>query len=130
MKPTDDYLDLSRRERQIMEILFRRGEATVSEIRADLPSPPTAPAIRTMLARLEGKGYLTHTQKGPRNVYAPAVSLQRARQSAVQRVMQTFFDGSPVKTVATILDESDARLSDDELGELTRLIERARRKGR
>lgn len=130
MKPTDDYLDLSSRERQIMEILFRRGEATVSEIRDDLPSAPTPPAIRTMLARLEDKGYLTHTQSGPRNVYAPTVSRQHARQSAVQRVMRTFFDGSPVKTVATILDESDARLSDDELSELTRLIERARRKGR
>ena len=128
MKPADDYLDLSSRERQIMEILFRRGEATVSEIRDDLPAAPTPPAIRTMLARLEGKGYLTHTQTGPRNVYAPAVSLRHARQSAVQRVMQTFFDGSPVKTVATILDESDAPLSDDELSELTRLIERARRK--
>lgn len=128
--PTDDYLDLSSRERQIMEILFRRSEATVSEIRTDLPAAPTPPAIRTMLARLEDKGYLTHTQNGPRNVYAPAVSLQRARQTAVRRVMQTFFDGSPAKTVATILDESDAPLSDDELSELAGLIERARRKGR
>lgn len=131
MKHDDsDYLDLSSRERQIMEILFRRGRATVSEIRDDLPDPPTAPAVRTMLSRLEQKGYLTHEQDGPRNVYAATVSLQRARQSAVQRMMQTFFDGSPVKTVATILDETDVRLSDEELAELTRSIERARRRGR
>lgn len=130
MATDDDYLDLSSRERQIMEILFRRGRATVSEIRADLPDAPTSPAVRTMLARLEGKGYLQHTQDGPRNVYAATVSLRRARQSAVQRMMQTFFGGSPVKTVATILDEADAELSAEELAELARLIERARRKGR
>jgi predicted transcriptional regulator len=130
MKQEDDYLDLSSRERQIMEILFRRRRATVSMIRAELPDPPTAPAVRTMLSRLEEKGYLAHTQDGPRNVYAATVSLQRARQSAVQRMMKTFFEGSPVKTVATILDETDARLSDEELAELTRLIERARRRDR
>lgn len=130
MAANDDYLDLSSRERQIMEILFRRGRATVSDIRADLPDAPTPPAVRTMLARLEDKGYLEHSQDGPRNVYCATVSLQRARQSAVQRMMQTFFDGSPVKTVATILDETDARLSAEELVELTRLIERARRRGR
>lgn len=130
MTQDNDYLDLSSRERQIMEILFRRGSATVSQIRADLPDAPTPPAVRTMLARLEEKGYLTHTQDGPRNVYAAAVSLRRARSSAVQRMMQTFFDGSPVKTVATILDEAEVQLSDAELSELTRLIDRARRKGR
>lgn len=129
MKQADAYLDLSSRERQIMEILFRRGHATVTEIRNDLPDPPTAPAVRTMLARLEEKGYLKHTQEGPRNVYAAAVSRHGARRSAVRRMMETFFDGSPVKTVATILDEADARLSEDELVELTRLIDRARARG-
>jgi predicted transcriptional regulator len=130
MKREDRYLDLSSRERQIMEIVFRRGSVTVSEIRADLPDAPTAPAVRTMLARLEEKGYLKHTQDGPRNVYAAAVSRQGARRSAVRRMMQTFFDGSPVKTVATILDETDAQLGEEELAELTRLIERARRRGK
>lgn len=130
MAETSDYLNLSSRERQIMEILFRRSRATVAEIRRDMPDPPTPPAIRTMLARLESKGYLRHTQDGPHNVYAAAVPLDRARQTAVRRMMQTFFDGSPVKTVASILDESAGALSADELSDLAQLIERARKKGR
>ena len=130
MPANTDYLDLSSRERQIMEILFRRGKATVSEIRDDLPDAPTASAIRTMLLRLEEKGYLTHNQDGPRNVYSATVPLELARQSAVRRMMQTFFEGSPVKTVATILDEADAELTHDELAELGELIERARKRGR
>jgi len=130
MPKQSDYLDLSTRERQIMEILFRRGKATVAEIRGDLPDAPTGPAIRTMLARLEDKGYLRHAQDGPRNVYAATVPLSRARQSAVRRMMQTFFEDSPVKTVATILDEAAGDLSPDELAELAALIERAQKRGR
>ena len=82
-----------------------------------------------MLARLEEKGYLEHNQDGPRNVYSAMVPLERARQTAMQRMMQTFFDGSPVKTVANILDEADAELTDDDLVELAALIERARKRG-
>lgn len=125
-----DYLHLSSRERQIMEILFRRGSATVTEIGQQLPDPPTAPAIRTMLARLEDKGYLAHTQNGAQNVYTTTVPFDRARTSAVHRMMETFFEGSPVKTVASILDDAAGALSRDELADLARLIERARRKGR
>lgn len=127
---TPHYLDLSSRERQIMEILFRVGKATVAGIRAELPDPPTPPAIRTMLARLEEKGYLKHTQQGPLNVYSAVVPLARARRTAVKRMMQTFFDGSPAKTVAAILDEAAGNLSDEDLQDLARRVERARRSGR
>lgn len=125
-----DYLDLSSRERQIMEAVFRLKRATVSEIRAALPDPPTPPAVRTMLARLEDKGCLRHTQEHGTNVYMARAPLARARRSAIHRMMQTFFEGSPVKTVASILDESAGRLSADELEELARHVERARKGGR
>ena len=129
MHTATDYLDLSSRERQIMEILFRRGQATVSDIREDLPGAPTPPAIRTMLARLEEKGYMEHNQDGPRNVYSATVPVERARQTAMQRMMQTFFDGSPVKTVASFLDESGTEISHDELVQLAALIEQAKKRG-
>ncbi len=129
MRKDVDYLDLSSRERQIMETLFRRGQATVAQIRDGLPDAPTDPAIRTMLARLEEKGYLTHTQDGPRNVYSATVPLADARQGAVRRIMQTFFDDSPVKTVATILDDAAGELSEEELADLAALIERAQERG-
>jgi BlaI family penicillinase repressor len=129
MASQSEYLDLSSRERQIMETLFRRGQATVSEIRVDMPEAPTSSAIRTMLLRLEEKGYLSRSQDGPRNVYSAAIPLEHARKSAVNRMMQTFFDGSPVKTVASFLDESDAEITHDELVELAALIEQAKKRG-
>ena len=101
-----------------------------NSFRAQLPDAPTPPAIRTMLARLEDKGYLAHTQNGPVNVYSAVVPLARARRTAVKRVMQTFFEGSPAKTVASILDEAAGQLSDEELQELARRVERARKSGR
>jgi predicted transcriptional regulator len=120
------YPTLSRRERQIMDILFRLGTATASDVRRELPDAPGYSAVRTMLARLEEKGHVEHRQTGPRYVYRPTVGVATARASALERMVRTFFDGSAGKTVAAILDRSSTELSDEELEELARMIEAAR----
>ncbi|MGH7541539.1 MAG: BlaI/MecI/CopY family transcriptional regulator [Gemmatimonadota bacterium] len=122
--------DLSGRERQIMDIVYRWGRATVAQIQADLPDAPTASAIRTMLKRLEEKEQLEHEQDGPRNVYLPIVSRDRARDTALERLLRTFFDGSPTDAVAAILDRSVGAIPDDELDRLEALVESARKSGR
>lgn len=122
----DDLRELSARERQIMDALYRHGEATVATIRGELPDPPTDSAVRTMLLRLEGKGRVATRREGGRNVYAPVRSREEAGRSAVQRLVSTFFDGSPMRTVAAILDDSVADIPDDDLDRLAELIERAR----
>lgn len=119
--------ELSARERQIMDIVYRRGRATVAEIQAELPEAPSASAIRTMLKRLEEKGQLEHEQEGLRNVYAPRVHPERARDTALQRLLHTFFGGSPTEAVAAILDRSTGGISDEELDRLEALVERVRR---
>lgn len=129
MSGSDDR-DLSARERQIMDALYRRGEATVAEIREDLPDPPTASAVRTMLLRLEVKGAIAVARDGGRNLYTPSRSPEEARRSAVSRLMETFFNGSPARTVAAILDESASELPENELEALARAIEEAREAGR
>lgn len=129
MSETDDRT-LSARERQIMDAIYRRGEATVAEIREDLPDPPTASAIRTMLLRLEEKGAVAVRSEGGRNVYTPTRSPEEARSSAVSRLVETFFQGSPARTVAAILEESAAELPAEDLDELARVIEKAREEGR
>ncbi|HSA55885.1 MAG TPA: BlaI/MecI/CopY family transcriptional regulator [Gemmatimonadaceae bacterium] len=121
---------LSRRERQIMDVIFRRGSATASDVHAGLPDAPSYSAVRAMLRILEEKGHLTHTSDGPRYVYAPVMSRSAARQSALRQVVRTFFDGSASKAVATLLDMSGGNLSEQELQELEALIARARREDR
>lgn len=129
--PTDErFLELSSRERQIMDIVYRHGRAAVAEIQAELPDAPTASAIRTMLKRLEEKGYLDHEQEGPRNVYRPTLSRETARDSALERLLRTFFGDSPAEAVAAILDRSAESISDEELDRLEALVEKARRSGR
>jgi predicted transcriptional regulator len=123
-------LDLSRRERQIMEIVYQRGQASVAEVLEDLPDPPSYSAVRALLRILEEKGHLKHEQDGPRYVYMPTVPRAKARDSAMQRLVRTFFDGSPEKAAAAFLDMSAARLSEDELDRLAEMIEQARREGR
>lgn len=118
--------DLSRRERQIMDILLRLETATAAEVQAELPDAPGYSAVRTMLGRLEKKGQIAHKADGPRYVYSPAIDRDSARQSALERTVRTFFDGSPGKTVAALLDRSAARLTDGELDELAELIQRMR----
>jgi len=122
--------DLSRRERQIMDVVYARSEATVSEVLADIPDPPSYSAVRAMLRKLEEKGHLSHDVSGPRYVYRPVVPAEAARESALDRVMRTFFDGSASRTVQAILDSDSADLTETELAELAQMIEKARRRGR
>ena len=122
--------DLSRRERQIMDSIYRRGKATAAEVLADLPEPPSYSAVRTMLRLLEDKGHLTHEQDGPRYVYVPTVARENARLSALQHLVSTFFNGSAEQAMAALLEISDAELSDEQLERLQQLIENARIEGR
>ena len=127
---TPDHLHLSRRERQIMDILYREGRATAGEVLDRLPEPPGYSAVRAMLRVLENKGHLTHVLENGRYVYRPTIPRERARRSALQNLLQTFFEGSPEKAVAALLSESKNRLSEDELERLSRLIAEARKEGR
>lgn len=121
---------LSRRERQIMDIVYRRGEATAQEILDDIADPPSYSAIRALLRVLVEKRHLQHRVDGPRYVYAPTLSRQKARAGALAQVVNTFFDGSALQAASALLGSSQATLSDDELDELSALIDAARRKGR
>ena len=121
---------LSRRERQIMDVVYRLGRATAAEVQGALPDPPGYSAIRALLRVLEEKGHLRHEQQGPRYVYLPTVPRSAARQSALTQLVSTFFEGSATQTVAALLDMSAKRLPDAELDELARLIEQARQEGR
>jgi predicted transcriptional regulator len=121
---------LSRRERQIMDIVFRRGTATMRDVLADLPDPPSYSAVRALVRILEDKGHLQHSQDGPTYVYSPTQRPERARVSALAHVVTTFFGGSASETVAALLDLEGRALSEHELDELGALIEQARKEGR
>jgi BlaI family transcriptional regulator, penicillinase repressor len=121
---------LSRRERQVMDILYRRGEATVAEVMTDLPDPPTYSAVRSILRILMEKDMITHREDGPRYVYLPAVNTDRARDDALKHVIRTFFDGSAEQAVAAVLRMSDADLSAIEVEQLREKIKKARVSGR
>ncbi len=124
------HLDLSRRERQIMEAIYRLGDATVSDVMAELPDPPGYSAVRAMLGKLEAKGYLEHRQEGPRYLYLATVPRQEARESALERLVRTFFDGSTEKAVTALLGMSAGEMSDEELDRLSVLIQDAKKGGR
>ena len=117
---------LSRRERQIMEIVFRTGEATAADVQAALPDPPSYSAVRALLRILEDKGHLRHREEGVRYVYLPVQARQSAAKSALRQVVETFFGGSIEKAVSTLLTNGEANLTDDEVARLTRLIENSR----
>jgi BlaI family penicillinase repressor len=121
--------DLSRRERQIVDILYAQERATSAEVQALLPDPPSYSAVRAMLRILEEKGHVTHEQDGPRYVYRPTVARDSAKRSAMRHVLQTFFDGSTAQAISALLDDSSAKLSDAELDRLARMIDEARRTG-
>jgi predicted transcriptional regulator len=121
---------LSRRERQIMEIVYRLGSATAADVLESLPDPPGYSAVRAMMRILEEKGHLTHRADGPRYVYAPVVPRTAARRSALQNLVKTFFDGSATQAVAALLDMSESRLSRDEAEQLAQLIDKAKREGK
>jgi len=118
---------LTRRERQIMDILFRRGRATASDVMAELPGEPSYSTVRTQLRVLEEKGHVRHEEQGNRYVYTPVVRRQAARTSALRHLVDTFFDGSVEKTVAALLGGSAARVSDEELARITEMVEKARK---
>ncbi len=119
--------NLSRRERQIMDVLFTRGKASAAEVQQALPDPPSYSAVRALLRILEEKGHVRHEEEGPRYVFAPRLDKEKAQQSAVKHLVQTFFDGSAEQAMAALLDART--LSDDELGRMARLIEHARKEG-
>ena len=121
--------DLSRRERQIVDILYTQGRATAAEVQASLPDPPSYSAVRAMLRILEEKGHVKHEQDGPRYIYVPTVARDNAKRSALRHMLQTFFDGSAEQAISALLDDSSTRLSDRELDRLARMIDQARRTG-
>jgi predicted transcriptional regulator len=121
---------LTRREREIMDILYRRGRATALEVQEDLADPPSYSAVRALLRLLEERGHARHTQEGQKYVYAPAVARGDARRSALAHVVRTFFAGSVEHAVAALVDSSRVKLSRDELDRLSELIERAKSEGR
>lgn len=126
-KRTKNDSDLSRRERQIMDILFARGRATGQEIQAGLPDQPNYSSVRTILRVLERKGYVRHSEEGLRYVYEPTVAREAARTSALQRLIRTFFDGSAKEAMAALLDPSAFHLSEEELNDLARTIAHAKK---
>ena len=128
--PEDVGIQLGRRERQILEVLYRLGKAGVAEVRASLPDPPTYSAVRGMLNLLEDKGHVRHQRDGMRYVYAPAVAPGKARQSALRHLVSTFFEGSPLAAAAALLEMSESRLSPDERNHLSALIARREKEER
>lgn len=121
---------LSRREREIMEVLYASDALTAAEVRERMPDPPGYSAVRALLRILEEKGHIRHEERGPRYVYSPVVSRAKARKSALKQLVQTFFDGSPEQAVAALIDESRSKLGAAELDRLAELIAEARKEGR
>lgn len=125
--PKPAHHSLSRRERQIMDALYRRGRATAAEVMRDLPGEPSYSTVRSQLRVLEEKGHVTHAEEGLRYVYAPAVPRHAARRSALRHLVETFFDGSAENLVAAILGNEASKLSDAELDRIARLVDSARK---
>jgi BlaI family penicillinase repressor len=118
---------LSRRERQIVEILYQKGKASASEVREGMDDAPSYSAVRAMLRVLEEKGHVKHQAEGLKYVYVPTVARDKAKRSAVKHVLDTFFGGSPEQIVAALLDVSSTRLTREELDRMSEMIERAKR---
>ncbi len=125
--PSRKPADLSRRERQIMDVIYRLGRASAAEVQREMPDPPSYSAVRAQLRILEDKGQLKHEEDGAKYIYLPARPRGRAARSALRRVMQTFFGGSVEKTVAALISESESNLDDQQLDRLADLIDKARR---
>ncbi|MGB9454744.1 MAG: BlaI/MecI/CopY family transcriptional regulator [Bryobacteraceae bacterium] len=121
---------LSRRERQIIDILYERGKASAAEVRQAMPDAPGYSAVRALLRVLEQKGHVRHEEQGLKYVYLPVVARNKAKLSAVKHVMDTFFAGSPEQIVAALLDVSVARLTREELDRMAAMIEEAKREGK
>lgn len=121
---------LSRRERQVMEILYRRGTASASEVREAMEDPPTYSAVRALLRVLEDKGHIAHENEGLKYVYVPVVNREKAKRSAVKHLVDTFFRDSPEQVVAALLDVSAKRLTPEELDRMAEMIDKAKKEGR
>ena len=121
---------LSRRERQIMDVLHRLQRATAATVQSELPAPPSYSAVRALLRILEDKGHVRHAVEGPRYVYEPVAALEAERESAMRHLVRTFFDGSTQDAVVALLDTADEKLSRRQLDELTKRIAAARKEGR
>ena len=121
--------NLSRREREIMDVIFRLGRGSAQEIHDHLADPPTATAIRTLLRILESKGHLSSLEEGRRRVYSPSVPRERAQRIAIRHLLRTFFSGSPAAAMAALLDETDRRLTEGERRELLERIRRTEEEG-
>jgi len=121
--------DLSRRERQILDVLYKAERATAADVQAAMPNAPSYSAVRTLLRILEDKGHVRHEQDGTRYVYMPTVERERAKRSAMRHMLNTFFEGSTTQAIAALLDEDPKRLSAEDLDRLTAMIERARTEG-
>src|SRR5438270_13155545 len=124
------HAELGRRERQIMDVIYRLGRASVAEVQKELPDPPSYSAVRGMLRLLEDKGHLQHRQDGLRYVYTPTAGQEQAQNSALRHMVRTFFGGSASAAAATLLELPDAKLSQADVERLQRLIKQARSEGR
>jgi BlaI family transcriptional regulator, penicillinase repressor len=125
----DRQHQLSRRERQIMDVIYKLGQATAADVQERLANPPSYSTVRAKLRVLEEKGFVKHQEQGPRYLYLSTVPRDTARRSALRHMVDTFFGGSPEQLVATLLDDSSARISEDELQRLSKLIDKARTEG-
>lgn len=126
--PDDKLENLTRRERQIMDIVYKFGTVTSDEVLKNMSNPPTIHAIRRFMKILEEKGYLKHKWEGPKHVYYPTVSRAKARKSAIDHLKDTFFDGSASQAMTALFDQSKSELSDDDLDAFSRLIEQAKKR--
>lgn len=122
--------NLSRRERQIMDIVYEMNKATVAQVLELIPDPPSYSTVRALLRVLEDKGHLKHTQQGPRYIYSPTLPREEASQNALKHVLKTFFDNSTEDIVAALLNISEEDLSEEEYKRLTKLIKKAQNEGR
>ncbi len=122
--------NLSRREREIMDIVYKMGRASVAQVLERIPDPPSYSAVRALLRVLEEKGHLIHIQEGSRYIYFPTLPREEARQNALKHVMQTFFDNSTEDAVAALLNISEGKLSETDYKRLSELIKKARKEGR
>src|SRR3954468_15755495 len=129
MTKSSTHTTLTRRERQIMDILYRLGPATAAEVMAELPGEPNYSTVRTQLRVLEEKGHVRHEEQGARYVYSPAVPRHAARRSALKHLVETFFDGSAEQVVAAVLGGEAAKLSDEDLDRIAQLVSDARKEG-
>ncbi len=125
-----DPQQLGRRERQILDIVFRLGEASVGGVRAEMPDPPAYDSVRTMIRVLERKGFLKHRREGTKYVYCPTKSREKVSRSAIAHLMKTFFAGSATDAMAAMLDVAAEEITENDLDRMTQLIDEARNEGR